>query len=257
MRRNFTGRRRRTGTCCALLLAVAGAVSPACTPAGDEPTVAPLDAAEAEAPAHAGSTASTPAPSDPTTRSPSTEPAARPPGATPADTASLRAQVDRILERYARALTDLASDPERRARPGSPERAAWDRTVLAGSVLSEDLLGALVRRHREERMVVRPGPGGLSYRHRPLAVEPPRDGTISFTWCGWSPGIGVDADDGSVLDDGVAHAHGTGQLRLVEGHWMLELLDELDLSVLPPGSPDPCPAEVDELARTERGEAQR
>ena len=106
-------------------------------------------------------------------------------------------------------------------------------------------------------MVVRPGPGGLSYRHRPLAVEPPRGGTISFTWCGWSPGIGIDADDGGVLDDGVAHSHGTGQLRLVHGRWMLELLDELDLTVLAPGSPDPCPAEVEALVRSDREDGAR
>ena len=248
MRLNCTERRRRTGTRRVLLVAMAAAVTPGCTPVGDETSVAPLDATEVEVPEDAASVPSTTAPSAPS--------AAPEPTPAPADE-SLRARVDRVLERYARALTDLAMDPERRARPGTPERAAWDRTVLAGSVLSEDLIGALVRRHREERMVVRPGPGGLSYRHRPLVVEPPRDATISFTWCGWSPGIGVDADDGSVLDDGVAHAHGTGQLRLAEGRWMLELLDELDLNVLPPGSPDPCPAEVDELARAERGEAQR
>ena len=37
-----------------------------------------------------------------------------------------------------------------------------------------------------------------------------------------------------MLDDGVAHSHGTGQLRLVHGRWMLELpaggVDERDAS---------------------------
>lgn len=205
----------------------------ACTPNVDEPAVEPLTAPPT-APHETAAAATSSTVADPS------------PDLAGQDD-DLRAQVDRVLERYARALTDLAADPERRAPSGTPERTAWDRTVLAGSALSEDLLGALVRRHREERRVVRPGPGGLAYRHHPLVVEPPADGTLSFTWCGWSPGIGVDAEDGTVLDDGVAHSHGTGQLRLVDGHWMLELLDELDLTVLAPGSPDPCPAEIDAL----------
>jgi hypothetical protein len=92
--------------------------------------------------------------------------------------------------------------------------------------------------------VVRPPEGGLSYRHRPLLVDPPRSGSISFTWCGWSPGLGVDVETGEVVDDGVGHGHGTGLLRSVAGGWVLESLDQVDLQVLPPGSADPCDAEV-------------
>lgn len=235
------GRRVRAALLVALL---AGA----CAPAADEAAVEPLAAGRADADAASGiSPSSTEPEAGPTSAvPPSSAPPAQPQETTD-DVSDLRGQVDRVLERYARALTDLAADPLRRTQPGTPERAAWDRTVVAGSPLSEELLDALVRRHREERRVVRPGPLGLAYRHRPLVVEPPSDGTISFTWCGWSPGIGVDADDGTVIDDGVAHSHGTGQLRLVDGHWMLELLDELDLTVLAPGSPDPCPAEVEAM----------
>ncbi len=229
------GRARRTPgwrAPAALLVALLGG----CAAPVDEPAVEPVVAARAGTAAVSG------------VRSSSTAPEAVPTSTVPdGGGADLREQVDRVLERYARALTDLAADPARTAQPGTPERAAWDRTVVAGSVISEDVLGSLVRRHRDEGRVVRPGPGGLAYRHHPLVVEPPSDGTISFTWCGWSPGIGVDADDGAVLDDGVAHSHGTGQLRLVDGRWMLELLDELDLTVLSPGSPDPCPAEIDAL----------
>jgi len=220
-------------------------VAASCAPAREDSAVEPLAAAPT-------TTDRVPRPSASTTtadRSSGAIHSTVPTTAATGGTEDLRSQVDRVLERYAHALTDLAVDPERRTRPGTPQRAAWDRTVLTGSPLSADLLDSLVRRHREERRVVRPGPSGLAYRHHPLLVEPPLDGTISFTWCGWSPGIGIDADDGTVLDDAVAHSHGTGQLRLVEGHWMLELLDELDLAVLPPGSPDPCPAEVEEAAR--------
>jgi hypothetical protein len=240
--------------CAALALAMPVAALGACAPGAEESRVAPLaaDAAPDAASEPVGSVDTVgssdtvdSADTDATAPADTTAPT-RPVDARPAD---LRSQVDGVLNRYARALTALAADPERLARPGTAERAAWDRTVLAGSALSEDLLGALVRRQREEGMVVRPGPGGLSYRHRPLRVEPPDAGTISFTWCGWSPGIGVDVHDGSVLDDAVAHSHGVGQLRIVDGRWMLELLDELDLTALPAGSPDPCPAEQQEADR--------
>ncbi len=98
-------------------------------------------------------------------------------------------------------------------------------------------------------IVVRPPssePGAVSYRHRALEVADPVLGTISFSWCGWSPGIGVDPDTGAVVDDAVAHAHGTGLVRRgADGRWRLDRLDETELTLLDPGSDDPCPAEVD------------
>src|SRR5690606_15812520 len=81
-----------------------------------------------------------------------------------------------------------------------------------------DVPAELVRRQREEGVVVLPAAHGLSYRHRALRIEPPVAGAISFTWCGWSPGIGIDADTGEIVDDAVAHSHGTGQLRDLGGH---------------------------------------
>ena len=76
----------------------------------------------------------------------------------------------------------------------------------------------------------------------------------AFTWCGWSPGIGQDATTGEVTDDSVAHAHGTGRAAppgsaTAPGtDWVLTSLDVTDLDVLAPGSPDPCPAELDARA---------
>jgi hypothetical protein len=155
-----------------------------------------------------------------------------------------RQLVDDALERYDRALTDLAAEPLAASAPGTPQRAAWDSAVVAGSQLSTGMAAALVRRQQHDRMVVRPGPGGLSYVHRALVVEVPAGDTVSFTWCGYSPGIGIDVDTAEVLYDTVGHAHGTGQLRRIGGDWVLEALDEFGLQLLPPGSADPCPAEV-------------
>ena len=157
---------------------------------------------------------------------------------------ALRDLVDGVLADYAKALTAVAIDPTEAARPGTPTRLAWDLIVMPDSWLSHDMLDTFTRRQVEDRVVVVPPQSGPSYRHYPLTVEPPRDGSISFTWCGWSPGIGLDVDTREVVDDGVAHAHGTGSLRSVGGRWMLESLDEWDLDALPAGSADPCAAEL-------------
>jgi hypothetical protein len=66
----------------------------------------------------------------------------------------------------------------------------------------------------------------------------------AWSWCGHSPGLGVRAGTDQVVDDAVAHSHGTGMLRLAAGGWRLDALDEVDLTLLEPGSDDPCPAEV-------------
>lgn len=176
-----------------------------------------------------------------------TDVAASAASAASSDVASLRRLVDEALLRYDRALTDVAVDPLRRGAPGTPQRAAWDAAVLPGSYLSVDMLGSLVRRQQEERMIVVPPDGGMSYVHRALLAEPTEPGVVSFTWCGWSPGTGIDVDSRAAVDVEVAHAHGTGQVRQVEGRWVLDALDQFDLVVLPEGSPDPCPAEAQEL----------
>lgn len=226
-------RRRR----CSLLLAALCAVA-ACAPeVPDDLGVVPLRGPDPSSQTTVASTSTTASDEASDEASTSTVAPVR-------DEPPVRELVDGVLERYAVALTELARDPEAHSTPGSEARTAWDRVVLPGSYLSEERIGALVRRQQEERMVVHPPADGLSYRHRPLRVEAPLAGTVSFTWCGWSPGIGIDVEDGSVVDDEVAHAHGTGQLRRVGDRWMLERLDELDLVVLPPRSADPCPAEV-------------
>jgi len=194
--------------------------------------------------------------SDPTTTSPataSTAPPTEPAADGSASDDEWRELADSVLLRYAVALTELAVDPVARTAAGTPQRRAWDSTVLEGSWLSASVPAELVRRHREDGVVVLPPSTGLSYRHRALRVERPSLGTLSFTWCGWSPGIGIDVATGEVVDDVVAHAHGTGQLREIGSTWMLEALDEVELAELPPGSPDPCPPEVAAVADEEGG----
>lgn len=149
------------------------------------------------------------------------------------------------LERYGELLGDLAADPAGAPAPGTAARAAWDALVLPGSPLSVELLDRLTQRTVEQRMVIEPGPDGVSYRHRPVHVDAirtdDRGQVVEFGWCGWSPGIGRSIDSGEVLDDAVAHAAGSGHLVKVGDAWLLASLDEEDLELLAPGSPDPCP----------------
>lgn len=163
-------------------------------------------------------------------------------GAADAATVELVAE---SLARYGALLGDLAADPAGAPAPGSPARASWDSLVLPGSPLSVELLERLTQRAVEQRMVIRPGPDGVSYRHTPVRVDAvttdERGQVITFRWCGWSPGIGRSIDTGAVLDDAVAHAAGSGHLRRVGGAWLIASLDEEDLELLAPGSPDPCP----------------
>ena len=220
----------------------------ACGPAEPADTgVAPL----------AGSPAGTrpePAPSAPLTE-PETSgagPGEDPAPATPEDpSAAARATVDSVLDRYGAALTELAARPEAADDPASAASAAWRAVVVAGSALADDVT-ARIRARRADGVVVVPPPGSdRSWVHRALRVVPAVDRPeISFTWCGWSPGIGQRASDGVVVDDTVAHARGTGTVRLVDGGWRLAALDQTELVLLGPGSPDPCPAEVERARST-------
>lgn len=182
----------------------------------------------------------------PTTSNPPAELATAPEAETSSRTDEATTLVTAALERYGRLLGALAADPSGAPPPGSPARTEWDALVLPGSPLSIELLDRLARRALEERVVIEPGPDGISYRHLPVEVgqvhDDPTGATIEFRWCGWSPGIGRSIDTGQVVDDAVAHAVGTGRLVQVDGAWLLAALDQDDLVLLAPGSSDPCPS---------------
>ncbi len=176
-----------------------------------------------------------PAPPPPTL---STSTSTAPPNATTA----WRDVVDDALDRYGAVLTELVADPEALLRPDADLDARWRAVVIDGALSDEVTARAFDRLHHD-RMVIMPGPHGRAYRHVAVDVGP-ADGSrtdhLSFTWCGYSPGVGVHVDTGEVLDDEVAHARGTGTLRLIEDTWRLETLDEFELDLLGPGADDPC-----------------
>jgi hypothetical protein len=142
-----------------------------------------------------------------------------------------------VLDGYGVVLTELAADP---ALDLGRFAARWSSVADPTSAFSHDMLNALTSRVRDDQMVVRPGPGGRSYVHRPTRITAVDDDAIDFTWCGYSPGIGVHIVTGEVLDDAVGHAAGTGRLVRDGQRWLLDTLDQEQLTVLPPGSGDPC-----------------
>jgi len=213
-------------------------------------------------PSEAAPTLPRPTPSGPTS---STTPTTTTPGPPPVGPAAVapagagdeadRRVVQELLDRYDRALTDLSAAPEAADDPADPILAAWHAVVPAGSELDEGVRGR-IRGRRAEGLLVEPvEPGTLSYVHRaeevvrsahPAGVLPPPE-ELAFTWCGWSPGLGrrvsgPGGGPGPVVDDAVAHALGTGRVVRPgpDEPWMLGDLLESELTLLPPGSTDPC-----------------
>lgn len=180
-----------------------------------------------------------------------TEPA--PAAGTPAGDPAV-GQVQAVLDAYDHALTALAADPLGSTGLGHPALAAWHSVVQPSGSFSVIMLGELRERAVVESIVVRPGPDGFAYRHHVLGAEvlpaPAVPGTtLSFTWCGHSPGIALDAASGAVVDDSVAVSNGTGELVAGDARWQLVTLDTVDLTIEPPGTPDPCPAAVADAQR--------
>ncbi len=223
--------RRSLSTTLALLALLA--VCAGCGPSADPPTVQTVAAPTTPTSAAAAGRLPSDRPAGPTTTTSVPAPA-------PDD---LLALVDAALLRYDLALTALAARPDRAGDPASAERTAWAGVVVVGSPLDEAMVEEVVRRGTEEDGAVLPPPGGLSYRHRALTARPTPGGT-SFTWCGHSPGIGVERSTGTVVDDAVGHAHGTGLVVLDGGSVRVAELEQTQLDVLAPGTPDPCPGEV-------------
>lgn len=211
------------------------------------PEVRPLAKGDSDPPT---TVATSPAP----TTAPSADADTATPTATPsppAPDAHPRREVSDLLATYDRALTDLAAHPEAATDPAHPLTVAWHRVVSAGSALDNELLSRIAVDGRDNHMVVRPDDSGLSFHTSALRVSDEADGTVAFTHCGYSPGVGVDATTGAVLDDRRASARGQGRThRGADGALvMLELRDE-SLVLLAAGEPDPCP----ELVATARAE---
>ena len=150
--------------------------------------------------------------------------------------------VARLLAEYSQVVTDLAAHPDATSDPLSAPRLQWAALVAPESSLSSDVLNQLVVIPAADKTRVLPAATGLSYSYRPVKVGTQAERVISFSWCGYSPGVRVAQGSEIVLDDAVAQLQGTGSVRELGSSWVIESLDHLDLTVLPAGTVDPCPA---------------
>ncbi|UDY35415.1 hypothetical protein [Dermatobacter hominis] len=189
----------------------------------------------------AGSTTTTQPPGPDHDASPTAAGAAVPAGVSDPPHDDPAATVQDVLARYDRVVTALHGDPSAFLRPGDPLLAEWVAVVPPGAVLADDIrTDVLGRLTRGEAIPVEGG--RLSYVHHAVGAQAVGPDRLSFTWCGWSPGVVRDVATGSVVDDGVAAAAGTGTVERTAGGWVLASLDQTSIDVLPAGSPDPCPA---------------
>lgn len=161
--------------------------------------------------------------------------------------AEARAIVDDVLVHYDRGLTAMLRDPGVIMRPDDPAFTAWRERIGPGAILADDIRNLVAERLAAGQIVEPPRGQDRSYLHRVVSIDdsdsraPEPTERISFSWCGWSPGIVRDAKTGAVVDDGVGHATGTGTVRRFGTTWLLDSLDESTIDVLAAGSPDPCP----------------
>lgn len=206
--------------------------------------VRPLAKSDQGAPSTAPTTSSSAAPSPSVTAAVGdTAPVSTDDASTDTTTTHASVLVDELLLRYDTLVTRLADDPATMIDPTNATRLEWNQLVPADTALSADVLEQLVVDPVAEQTRLVPAPDGFSYRHRSLSVAEQVGDIIEFTWCGYSPGVRVDARSATVLDDAVAFVHGSGRLQLDPTGWTIDALDHLSLEVHAPGSADPCPAE--------------
>lgn len=162
--------------------------------------------------------------------------------ATPGQTSALHDEVVDLLGRYDLAITALYSDPLAAGDDSHPASRAWLEVVEAGTQLDREVRGRILASGRDDAMAVIPPTGAAtSFVNTATAVEESSDGSITWTNCGFSPGIGVGLDGGEVLDDSRAHTSGTGRaVRESDGTLKLVELWDDSTEVLGPDATNPC-----------------
>jgi hypothetical protein len=152
------------------------------------------------------------------------------------------AELDALLARYDVALGSLSGDPAAAADPVHPLTLQWHDVVATGTELDESLRRRILDDLAERSIVVVPGPEGVAFVTRALGARSGPDGAIEFEHCGYSPGVGVHATTGEVLDDRRTSTRGSGRVeRGADGRLLLVALVDEQHRLLGPGEVDPCP----------------
>ena len=164
------------------------------------------------------------------------------PGPGPGRAESLREELDALLARFDDAVTGLYADPLSAGDDHERASLRWLDVVVGGSQLDREVRGRILAAARDDNMMVVPAPEeDTSFVNTASAVTSHADGSISWTNCGFSSGVGVDLLDRHVLDDDRAVTTGRGRaIRSGSGRLMVsELWDDRTI-VVEPDAPNPC-----------------
>lgn len=156
-------------------------------------------------------------------------------------------EVADLLGRFDTALTALYADPLAAGDDTHPLSVAWLDVVVGGSQLDRQVRGRVLASGTADRMRIVPDEHGTSFTNVALEVTKAPDGSLTWTNCGYAPGVGIDIDTGEVLDDNRTSTRGRGTaVRSANGALSISELWDDETVILDPGDPDPCIALADQ-----------
>lgn len=153
-----------------------------------------------------------------------------------------RRRIDALLDRFDVAITELYRQPLAVGDDSHPVSRQWLDVVIPGSQLDRQVRGRVLAAGTVDRMRVEPPQRGTtSFVNTASEVSEAADGSVTWTNCGFSPGVGVDIADGQVLDDSRAVTRGRGRaVPQPDGTLAVAELWDDSTEVLPAGAENPC-----------------
>lgn len=151
-----------------------------------------------------------------------------------------------LLGRFDAAISALYAEPLTAGDDNHPLSVAWLDVVIGGSQLDRQVRGRILASGTEDGMRIVPDADGTSFTDVALELSEEPDGSVTWTNCGYAPGVGVDLDTGEVLDDNRTSTRGRGRaVRGSDGALSISELWDDESYLLAPGEPDPCIALAD------------
>jgi hypothetical protein len=151
-----------------------------------------------------------------------------------------------LLGRFDAAISGLYADPLAAGDDNHPLTVAWLDVVIGGSQLDRQVRGRILASGTEDGMRIVPDADGTSFTDVALGLTEEPDGSLTWTNCGYAPGVGVDLHTGEVLDDNRTSTRGRGRaVRGADGTLSISELWDDESYRLAPGEPDPCIALAD------------
>ncbi len=153
-----------------------------------------------------------------------------------------RVEVAGLLARFDSAISALYSDPLAAGDDNHPLSVDWLAVVLGGSQLDREVRGEILAAGRDDSIRIVPDPQGISFTDVAIKVTREADGSLTWTNCGYAPGVAVDLVSGEVRDDNRTSTRGRGRaIAGPDGESIISELWDDETYILEPGEADPCP----------------